>query len=142
MDHKVKPGIEARVEKLNLAEITYSCLDDQHTPQFLSRLRNIATELTVSFEWTTSQKYCTVYLIVASVWAASSQLEFFYFENDDKEEDILFCTWPVFCIGTRSLSKESSVGNLDSGSSNKPTCRYSALTKRRHINRYRVLSCS
>ena len=63
VDHKVKPGIEARAEKPNLAgrnsvwsvfkfkcsvslsnlkfflglEITYSCLDDQHTPQFLVR---------------------------------------------------------------------------------------------------------
>ncbi|XP_063711744.1 DENN domain-containing protein 1A-like isoform X2 [Symsagittifera roscoffensis] len=79
VDHKVKPGIEARAEKPNLAEITYSCLDDQHTPQFLSRLRNIATELTVPFEVNHQPKILH-----------SSQLEFFYFENDDKEEDILY----------------------------------------------------
>merc|ERR1712226_432533 len=78
VDHKSKNESDAINSKYK-ADITFSCLDQHHTDQFLGRLRNIATELTVPFGPNHQQKLLH-----------RTQLEFFHFENDDKEQAILY----------------------------------------------------
>ncbi|XP_075254466.1 uncharacterized protein LOC142345904 isoform X3 [Convolutriloba macropyga] len=84
VDHKAQSEkasdpLHRHEDAYSKAVITYSCLDGQHSPQFLSRLRTIATELTIPFGPNHQQKLLH-----------STQLEFFYFENDDKNQDILY----------------------------------------------------